>query len=414
MLRFARFLLSISLFLVASEARTAFASSSFPPTIKAELGLMAAPACTLCHRSDVGGFGTVVTPFGRTMMNRLGTTAANISSLKAALVADEAQHLDSDGDGVSDIDELQTDMDPNVGASGEVAGPDVPPLQTGCSFGARAPIHGAGAFALTAFALVLARRRSRRMQSMLRVAALGGPSLVVLAGCSLDARQLHVDSGGGQAGAELQPLLHAGVGGSSAGAPPAEDAGSEQTPLIGGCPDLDGNFVADCSETLLRNGDFKLNVEDWTPEPGTHIAWDEDNAAADLPSGSALLTVTALPNTGVGAAPHLVKQCLALSGAQLVIVYANALTHDEQGTEGYAEVDVSFFDTDACAGPSASSFKTPQPGDALPDEWLTLKGGAVSGESTRSVLVALRAFEPPDDSSFSARFDNVLLKKQPP
>src|SRR6478609_2423287 len=120
--RLARFPLSIALFLLSSQARTAFSSTPFPPTIQAELGLKAAPACTLCHRSDVGGFGTVVTPFGRTMMNRLGVSAANIGSLKAGLAADEAQQLDSDGDGASDIDELQADMDPNVAASGEVAG----------------------------------------------------------------------------------------------------------------------------------------------------------------------------------------------------------------------------------------------------------------------------------------------------
>jgi MYXO-CTERM domain-containing protein len=97
----------------------AFASPTYPPTIQAQLGLAQTPDCTLCHRDDNGGIGTVVRPFGRTLVEQFGLTGgSNTAALKAAIEGDDAEHLDSDGDGVPDIDELRAGTNPNVGASG--------------------------------------------------------------------------------------------------------------------------------------------------------------------------------------------------------------------------------------------------------------------------------------------------------
>ncbi len=435
MARLTRFLLSVALFLLAFGATPAFASASFPPTIQAELALASAPPCTLCHRNDVGGIGTVVTPFGRTLMNRLGVAAANVGSLKAALAADKAQNLDSDGDGISDIDELQAGMDPNVGASGEVAGLDVPLPETGCAFATRKSVGGAGAVMFVCLGLVLVGRRSRRLRTILRVAALSGPSFAALA-CSIDSRQLRYDSAGGQAGSESQPLVHAGAGGARAGAAPVDDAGAGGTddsgsgapsaragsggappaplPLVDGCVDLDENGVGDCEETLLSNGDFKSDVKGWSADAETDLSWDDQNAAADLASGSALLSVksSAAPG-GSGSVLRVAKQCVSMTAKQLVTVYANAFVESGQAAAGHAEIDVYFFDAAACAGTYVTSFSTPQPLDATTDQWLTLKAGSVSGANTQSALVALALSQPLSAASFSARFDNVLLKKQP-
>jgi hypothetical protein len=402
MARLARFLMNVALFLVASRAAPAFASASFPPAIQAELGLGSAPPCTLCHRNDVGGIGTVVTPFGRTMLNRLGLAAANVGSLKAALAADQAQNLDSDGDGISDIDELQAGMDPNVGASGEVAGLDVPLPETGCAFATRSSFGGTGALAFICLGLVLAGRRSRRLRTILRVAALSGSSFAALA-CSLDTRQLQYVAHGGQGGSESQPLVHAGAGGTS----------QPEPPLVDGCPDLDGNGVGDCQETLLDNGDFKLDVDGWSPDSDADLSWDEQNAAGDAPSGSALLkgTNSAAPGAS-GSVLRFAKRCLPINGSQLVTVYANAFVAGGQAADGHAEVDVYFFDVAACGGTSVTSFSTPQPLDATTDKWLTLKAGSVSGPNAQSALVTIALSQPLSAASFSAHFDNVLLKTQ--
>lgn len=98
------------------------ASSIYPPEVRAHLALSYTPDCTLCHNVPSGGFGTVTTPFGRSMMSR-GLVAQNIASLDTALDALAAERTDSDHDGVADIDELKSATDPNVAGGGAVSPP---------------------------------------------------------------------------------------------------------------------------------------------------------------------------------------------------------------------------------------------------------------------------------------------------
>jgi hypothetical protein len=153
--------LSLHAWLALWAPSAAFASPTYPPTIQAQLGLAQAPDCTLCHRDDVGGIGTVVRPFGRTMVEHFGLTGgSNIAALRAALEGDDAEHLDSDGDGIADIDELRAGTNPNVGASGVEAAPDVPLPETGCAFVQPSATGGTALLVLVGMALVLARRRT--------------------------------------------------------------------------------------------------------------------------------------------------------------------------------------------------------------------------------------------------------------
>ena len=166
----------VSLYVAASmlsSSAPAFASLSFPPVIQNQLALAKAPDCTLCHRSDAGGVGTVIRPFGRTMMTQFGLQSANLASLRAALSGSEAAQFDSDGDGTSDIEELRMGSDPNVGVSGVEAAPEVPLPQTGCALGARSPgpspAGGVAALAVGLLGLALMRRGSRHATRSSRV-----------------------------------------------------------------------------------------------------------------------------------------------------------------------------------------------------------------------------------------------------
>jgi hypothetical protein len=117
--------------------------------------------CSLCHIDGTTGPGSVQTPFGISMLAH-GLTE-DPSALETALSSLETEHVDSDGDGDPDIDELIQDKDPNTPA-------DVPLSTSAPSYGcAVASVHvqgrrtrpGPEALGLGAVVLVVLRRRSR-------------------------------------------------------------------------------------------------------------------------------------------------------------------------------------------------------------------------------------------------------------
>jgi hypothetical protein len=154
----------------------AVASPSYPVLIQQDLGgTTCAPACTICHRDNNGGTGTVVTPFGRNMMG-LGLVAESPAALKHALTLEEQAGTDSSGDGITDIAALMACQDPNVfeavdggvaGEGGPVGNPDQftdPTPEYGCSMG-RAPNREGAAWAVAMCVLWTATLLRRRAQA---------------------------------------------------------------------------------------------------------------------------------------------------------------------------------------------------------------------------------------------------------
>jgi MYXO-CTERM domain-containing protein len=151
--------------LILSLIASAWASSSYPGALETELGMPCAPTCTLCHATNIGGPGTVVTPFGIAMGERGLTGGGNIAGLTETLDVMATDAVDSDGDGTSDLDELFLGADPNPDAAvfcdidggGEV----VVPIY-GCFGGAEGSGSAAGMGLGALLGLTALRRRARR------------------------------------------------------------------------------------------------------------------------------------------------------------------------------------------------------------------------------------------------------------
>jgi len=125
-----------ALTLVASPAA---ASPTYPGVIQDALGSPCAPPCTVCHRTNQGGLGTIAPDsFGAAMVEFGGLRAADEGALRCALqlldpgcasrpecAADtlDCASVDTDADGHADVAELRDSTDPNSSGNAALCGP---------------------------------------------------------------------------------------------------------------------------------------------------------------------------------------------------------------------------------------------------------------------------------------------------
>lgn len=152
------------------------AHNTFPQQIADQLNMPCVPQCTICHRDNLGGFNTVVQPFG-VAMRGVGLTF-DPTTVTGAVNKLEAAMTDSDGDGTGDILELSAGQDPN----GNVDLCSIKSPQYGCGARIAAPLapDHSGAVAALIVASVLgasahrgARRRRQRRSARLQRAPAG-------------------------------------------------------------------------------------------------------------------------------------------------------------------------------------------------------------------------------------------------
>jgi MYXO-CTERM domain-containing protein len=155
--------------LVLSLAPPALASDPFPDAMRTQLMLPAAPLCTVCHQTLIGGLMTVTKPFGRTLQQRYMLLALDVAGLRQALTRMQQMGDDSDGDGVGDIAELLQGQDPNVPSEGGIVVDDQPRYGCYCSAvgGSPASLMGGAAW-LSSLLLSVWRRRRTMYRSAAR------------------------------------------------------------------------------------------------------------------------------------------------------------------------------------------------------------------------------------------------------
>jgi MYXO-CTERM domain-containing protein len=168
------------------HAGAALATPDFPGVIQTTWKVKL-PDCTLCHSDD----STSVPKHVTTLVGRWffgdALTAYDEATLKKLLAESQQAGQDSDGDGVSDFDELKKGTDPNkrdatappdvagdggagdAGVAVAVRGPEEQPiesasaplLQTGCSLAAPGHLRPFSALAMLSLALLASRRRRK-------------------------------------------------------------------------------------------------------------------------------------------------------------------------------------------------------------------------------------------------------------
>jgi hypothetical protein len=176
------------------------------------------------------------------------------------------------------------------------------------------------------------------------------------------------------------------------------------------CPDLDGNGVADCRETLVQNPGLDSATTGWTAEPSTTASWTSQDGGKNASSGAVAVVNN---DTNPADAPYGTTtagafQCLAVTPGSCYQVDAQTSI-----PSGQASVAAGFVldehTTGDCSQAPVTSFLSPQ---------LSGTGGwqTIAGTTTRiplgigSVAVRLVAVKPVAQASAEALFDNVLVR----
>ena len=184
-------------------------------------------------------------------------------------------------------------------------------------------------------------------------------------------------------------------------------AGSHGNVISGPCGDIDGNQIDDCSETLLQNSRFDLNLDHWSAEAQVTSAWDAQNATSLTTSGSAKLVNTVPVASAIGLTMAGAEQCLQISGGAGYQVAARVLIPAGQG-EGQAGVNLWVFGGDDCKSNFLVAI-TPAMTQTV-GAWTTAQGVATLPAGAKSMIVRLVALKPFTQTQLQVSFDDVLVR----
>ena len=207
--------------------------------------------------------------------------------------------------------------------------------------------------------------------------------------------------------------------GVSDAAPQGQDGDSRATgPVADGaaadvhsveCPDLNGNAVLDCKESLVANPSFRSDLAGWTAEVDTQqtlIARD----GQDNPTSASMVVINARhSDSDLGSTMGGSVQCVRATDAGSYDFAVQALAMPSPATMVWGGVAFVFFTSPDCSGASNGAY-SPTLSSADTAGWQVLRGIVSPPFGTKSMMLRLVVVKPFKQQPSAAIFDNVLLK----
>ena len=172
------------------------------------------------------------------------------------------------------------------------------------------------------------------------------------------------------------------------------------------CPDLDGNCVRDCGETLTKNPGLEADASSWQAEANVTVAREQRDAMGRPTSGA--LSVLHGSKTGLTAAAMAgARQCVTVTAGTVYQLAAQVLIPEGQ-SPGSASLSAIFHAAADCAGPPAAA-PSPIPLWGDRDRWMTVSAGVLAPAGAQSMTLRLVVIKRLQDPPLKALFDNVLV-----
>ena len=171
------------------------------------------------------------------------------------------------------------------------------------------------------------------------------------------------------------------------------------------CPDIDGNHVLDCDETLAKNGSFDDDVSNWMNDSGVASSWRDIDSHDGDDSGSLALEIQTVADQD-GNVMLGTRQCFSAAGGA-VYYYGVEISVPESAEDYRAGFQLLIHDSPACSG---------QPVDKVDSNYIEGSSWSVAQityltpTSTKSIALRLIAIKPFRAEPVNVRFDNVLVR----
>lgn len=156
-----------------------------------------------------------------------------------------------------------------------------------------------------------------------------------------------------------------------------------------------------CSQNLIPDGDFDLNVTGWN-DPGSVLSWSPIDAADESGSGSARLRYAgANANSGVGAG-----RCVPIVAGRTYYLAARVLIPAGQARTGSGNLFFSFYSGENCSGARSDS---PNLQATAPGTWSSLMTSATAPAGKLSAYVVMNVMKTEAGGSFDVHVDDLAF-----